>query len=573
VSLVAQAPRRGARRRRLSRVVALLVLGCSAMPTTKPPPIDPEAPRAWVEAEYTSPLGRVISVAAGQSLQAALDAARPGDVIKLQAGATFEGPFRLPRKPGHGWIVVRTSVGDDRLPPPGTRVSPAQADPMPKLVAAAGAVVTAAPGAHHYRFIGLEIRPARGVFLHNLVQLGTTEIEVDALPHHIVVDRCYLHGDPLKGARRGVAMNAGHVAVIDSYLADFKEVGADSQAIAGWAGPGPFKIVNNYLEGAGENVLFGGGDPSILNLVPSDIEIRRNHFTKPLSWKVDEASYAGTPWTVKNLLELKNARRVLVEGNVFEHNWVQAQNGFAILFTVRNQDGRAPWSVVEDVQFTSNVVRHTAGGFNILGEDDIHPSQRTKRIRIENNLFAHVGDARWGGQGTLFQLLRGARDVVIEHNTALQAGTLILVEGSPLQSFAYRHNIALGGGYGVVGTGTAPGLPTLRRFFPGALVEGNIIVGGDPSQYPPGARHVSTLEAVGFVNPALDRYELAEASAYKRAGADGRDPGADFERLQRALGGAGGLAAIDAAVAQAARDERSQRPTSAGERAWRHSPK
>ena len=47
----------------------------------------------------------------------------------------------------------------------------------------------------------------------------------------------------MKGTRRGIALNSGATAVIDSHLADFKEVGADSQAIAGWNGPGPFKIV------------------------------------------------------------------------------------------------------------------------------------------------------------------------------------------------------------------------------------------------------------------------------------------------------------------------------------------
>ena len=44
----------------------------------------------------------------------------------------------------------------------------------------------------------------------------------------------------------------------------------------GWNGPGPFLIENNYLEAAGENVMFGGSDPSIANLVPSNITIRRN---------------------------------------------------------------------------------------------------------------------------------------------------------------------------------------------------------------------------------------------------------------------------------------------------------
>ena len=65
-----------------------------------------------------------------------------------------------------------------------------------------------------------------------------------------------------------MALNARRAAVIDSYLADFKEVGADSQAIAGWNGPGPFGIANNYLEAAGENVMFGGADPAIDGLVP-----------------------------------------------------------------------------------------------------------------------------------------------------------------------------------------------------------------------------------------------------------------------------------------------------------------
>jgi len=58
-------------------------------------------------------------------------------------------------------------------------------------------------------------------------------------------------------------MNSRHTAVIDSHLSDFKEVGADSQAIAGWNSPGPFRIENNYLEAAGENVMFGGADPAI----------------------------------------------------------------------------------------------------------------------------------------------------------------------------------------------------------------------------------------------------------------------------------------------------------------------
>jgi len=113
--------------------------------------------------------------------------------------------------------------------------------------------------------------------------------------------------------------------------------------------------------------------------VPSDIEIRHNHFVKPLSWKADDPTYAGTAWTVKNLFELKNAQRVLVDGNVFEYNWPAAQNGFAILFTVRNQDGHAPWSTVADVVFSNNIVRHARPASTSWAGR--HPSERADAAR------------------------------------------------------------------------------------------------------------------------------------------------------------------------------------------------
>ena len=72
--------------------------------------------------------------------------------------------------------------------------------------------------------------------------------------------------------------------------------------------------------------------------MPTGIEIRRNHFSKPMAWK-------GSSWTVKNLLELKNAQDVVIEGNLLEYNWLAAQQGYSVLFTPRNQYGgnMTPW--------------------------------------------------------------------------------------------------------------------------------------------------------------------------------------------------------------------------------------
>ena len=252
----------------------------------------PTLPQATLDTTMPPITGNTYEVNAGENLQAAINLAATNNpnlnhLIVLQAGASFPGPFTLPpRTGGTGWIILQSSaVGS--LPLQGRRVKPSDSSNMPKIVvdARSGGAIQTASGTHHFRFIGIEIKPLGGVSICNLVELGTGEKSEGILPHDIVFDRCCLHGDTARGTRRGVAMNAARVAVIDSCLSAFWEVDADSQAIAVWNGPGPFKIVNNYLEGAGQNVMFGGADPAISGLVPSDIEIRQNYFVKPLRGK------------------------------------------------------------------------------------------------------------------------------------------------------------------------------------------------------------------------------------------------------------------------------------------------
>src|SRR5437588_428986 len=224
-------------------------------------PTRPELPRARVDTTYVPPSGRTIAVPAGGDVQAALNSARPGDVIALAAGAKFTGPFVLPNKPGAGWITLRTGAPDGALPPPGTRIDPSYAGVMPKLIAPGPPAIQTAPGAHHYRFIGIEFAPTPGqnnALGLTLIQLGSGETSVQALPHHIIIDRCYIHGDPAAGARRGIEMDSASSAVIDSYLSDFKLTISEALRIQSHNGPGPFEIVNNYLEGAGMGVMFGG---------------------------------------------------------------------------------------------------------------------------------------------------------------------------------------------------------------------------------------------------------------------------------------------------------------------------
>jgi hypothetical protein len=531
----------------LRRALPILLLAASTLCCAAAPEA-PKLPEQQVDTTLPASSGETIAVRDGGKFQEALDRAQPGDIIELEAGAQFTGPFTLPKKEGDGWVLIRSSA-HLRLPAVGTRVTPVHASAMPLLVAADSFVIATAPGAHHYRFIGIEVRPQPGEFIYNLVELGDgTQVEA-ALPHHIIFERSYLHGDPQAGSRRGIALNGAHIAVLDSWLSDFKEQGADSQAIAGWGGPGPFLIRNNHLEAAGENLMFGGGRPAIEGLIPSDIEVRGNHLVKSLAWKDGEPNFEGTQWTVKNLFELKNARRVLVDGNVFEHNWPQAQNGLSILFTTRNEGGAMPWATVADVTFTNNLVTGVAGGFNILGRDDNgKPSGLTERVAIRNNLFRDMG-GKWGN-APLFQLLQGIADLAIERNTALNGDRIIMSEGEPHRDVSFSGNIVKHNEYGIIGSGTGVGNGTLTRSFPGIILRDNVIVGGEMRNYPEGNYFPVSETDVGFIDKAAGDFRLDPARSLRRG--ETNATGVDLPALCAALAPTerGTFCAFDATAAR-----------------------
>ncbi len=483
-----------------------------------------------------------IHVPAGGNLQQAIDLAAPGDTITLAPGATYTGNFRLRKKGGLSFITI-TTADPATLPPPGVRITPATAASLPKIKAPnASPAIATDPGAHHWRLVGLEVLPAAGVYTYELIALGSGSATVTSdLASDIELDRMYIHGDPAVGGKRGVGLNSIATVIKNSWISDFKSTTQDSQAVSGFNGPGPFLIQNNYLEGAGENLMFGGSAPKIPNLIPSDITVRGNHFRKPLSWKPGDPSYAGTPWLVKNLFELKKGRRVLVEANVFEHNWVGAdQKSFAIVFTVRADAGAAPWAVIEDVTFVSNIVRKSGSGVNILGKDTSSGGLGiARRILIANNLFYDLDPTVWGGEGRVFQVLEGAEDVTIDHNTAIQQNPkhVVMFGGAPAVRFAFLNNIALHGLYGVQGTGKATGTPTLDFYAPGYVFVKNVLVGGNASSYPSNNFFPASISQVGFVDAANKDYRLSNLSPYRNAATDGKDIGADVAAVLAATQG------------------------------------
>jgi hypothetical protein len=583
-------------------------------------------------------------------LQAAIDAAVPGDTIRLRAGETFVGPFVLRAKPtSTQWIEIRSDAADSALPAAGVRLVPsgkpgANTDRslLARLLGRGSTyrttpVIRTEPGANHYILKFLEIDGSASLGWETLIAFGDDTTAVTA--SDIVMDRVYAHGHFQKGQKRGIALNSARTDILNSYISDIRAVGFDSQAIGGYNGTGPFRIVNNYLEAAGENIMFGGADPAVPNLVPRGIEIRRNHVYKPLAWRgailstpasvrawdsgsggslaagthyfkvvalldtgpvvaqslpsVESAAsvagsrtatvswaavsgaeryrvyrgtapgsqsvymetasnattfqYTGTgersgrvptfasEWVIKNLIELKNAEQVLVDGNVIENVWAAGQNGYAIVITPRNQSGAAPWVRVRDVTFSNNIIRNATGVLTLIGHDDLATSQQTKRITFRNNLIYGMDPV--GGWVKTFVMGYGPSGIVIDHNTIVHKNTSVVFPYGPtIYGFVFTNNVTLHNEYGIMGDGGRPGSYTINMYFPDGVVTNNVLAGGAASAYPSPNSFPSLAQwDASFIDAANADFRLRSSSVFYTAGAGGTVPGVDFGTLNTAL--------------------------------------
>lgn len=400
-----------------------------------------ELPRATVD--ITLPTGyTVVNVPAqAGALQQALDAAGCRTELRGAPGFAY-GPLALRVKPcNERYHTVIRTANNISLLAGGVRITPglsAQRQQTQIVSADAGntPAVSADAGVRGYYFEDVAILGRGTADLNALVKLGINQTTLAQVPGDFVFRHVYASGTPTLRLKRNFYINSSSTALVDSWCAEGHDNNGDSQCWLGLNGPGPYLIENNYMEASHEVIMFGGGDPSIPGLVPSDVTIRRNHVTRPLAWK--------GVWGVKNLIECKNARRMLIEGNVMENNWADGQVGYAFLCKSVNQDGTAPQSQATDITFRYNLVQNTGAGLNLCAacQGTVVPATR---LTLYDNLVRNINVAPFNGEGRELQLLGALTHLSITHNTWLNAQgveTAISFDGQPpkITNFDFRAN-------------------------------------------------------------------------------------------------------------------------------------
>jgi hypothetical protein len=364
--------------------------------------------------------GSVIPVVG--SLLTAYNAAQCGDTLVVPHGTVYSVPpavtFAAKGCDDQHWITIKS---DGTLPAEGVRVSPKDEPQMFKFVLKGSATV--AVQGDHIRFIGMEaaMDPTGG---------ATTNLLSIQGGNHIIVDRSYFHGLPgNKESRRGMGINGGtYIGVVESWFEEFHCIAvtgscSDAQAIllADTTLPeGTIAIKNNYLVGAAETILAGGSQQGAT--VPSDVEIRRNTMTKPMNWNPSDPSFIGPQkYIVKNLFELKNAQRVLFEGNQLSNCWGGfSQVGWASVFTPRGT-----WASVQDITYRYNVAKHVGAGWQIAASkagDNGVDSAAAQRFSFHDNEIDDIDNVHYNGSGWSLQITSGLdtnpplNNVLIDHN-------------------------------------------------------------------------------------------------------------------------------------------------------------
>lgn len=319
--------------------------------------------------ETPAPPSNVRRVKAGENLQAALDA---GGRIELEPGVIWEGSY-----------IVRSGT---RLDGHGAR-----------LHGLTGPALIIEPGVSDIGIVDFVCTSAHPEVI-TIGENSSMQTTIAQAPRDITLERVIV---PTHRGKRAFAVHAANVSLLDCEALDVWDPGGqDSQAIYCGNAPGPITIRGGRYSAGSEVILFGGGSTMIPDLTPSDVLIEGVELFRPLSWQTD-----GVARKVKNLLELKNARRVTIRHSKLHGCWLQGQGGEAFVLTPALDgapvDTPLQSGTVRDVLIEDCEVYDVAAGFNITGRDYAGYTPEATSVTVRRLTLTASAETFGGNRGNL----------------------------------------------------------------------------------------------------------------------------------------------------------------------------
>lgn len=512
----------------------IALLGAGKAPAAGTPGVDGFATLPLTVPTTTTPPtinGSTFTVTANSasSLDTQLAAAAAADgnlnhLVSVPPG-TYNGNFVLYNKTGAnptgtGWIVVKSS---GTLPANNVRATSSDAAQM--------ALITCTPtgsgqrplstenNTHHYYLCGLEVTPQQGsAKLSGLINLGTPLVDQTGIePHDIVIDRCYVHGLTTGNYTRiGIALHSKDTAIINSTLGPFLDADAftETKSMYGVNGTGGYLISNNDIFAAGQSLLFGGGDPLTTGKNPSDITITRNKFRKDPTWY-------GAGYAVKNHVEFKIGKRVLIEGNKFQYCWSEpvggnTQNGQALNIQTKDQDGTATWSETGNICVRWNDFQDVCQLLTLSARSPTNFGVALHNVEIHDNRAYNIGlfSGHSGAGFTGIVASAGPSNTDSFDSIAFRRNTILINDSSVVSftfdnstqssngqntNFIFDDNIITFASQGFKAIGASEGSPSISKVWTTTDVRGNVWIGStNGATYPAGNTTVALESSMNF---------------------------------------------------------------------------
>lgn len=306
--------------------------------------------------------------------------------------------------------------------------------------------------------------------------------------------------------------------------------------------------------------------------------------TSTVSPAVDDVIYwdaAPSPsyWLVKNNFETKECIDCLIEGNVFENTWANAQTGTILNIKVQAGDsgtgyGNHNSAQLRNVTFRYNHAKNAPGALTI-GASDLsasYPNGLTENVVFEHMLWEGIGVTtgpyNWGpplqsinvsarNNPVYIPTDRGHKGITLNHITIIQAAgssglqlemhfcsvtTHPCTPDSTVENFVFTNSILRKPTYGIKTSSITEGNTSWINHVSGASVFqknafGGVASTGTTAHPEPAENFYPTIAEweAQFVNLngyAGGDYRVVAGSAWENAALDGTDLGADIDAIE-----------------------------------------